>query len=278
MSTEQQKSPIALIVSALTALGGGCLGLLAIVIATPVVLIFCGLGVLLAPIVALILLFGGGGGSHHDYDDMGDQAITAFNGDGKGALAADSVPKDLQDTIEEAGGQCTQIGPIVIASQLEYASGFNSAMVGAHGEKGISQLPTAIFDKYGKDDDDNDKTSALDNEDSIMAQARYMCALANENQKRIDNKTATGNVLDLTLAAYHLGMDASSVGAGGVTLTGDTQGYVAAIRAQFAKYGGIVDLPYGATPSVSAGESFDPRATIPPPPSPSPSDSPSPSP
>jgi hypothetical protein len=169
MSTEQRSSPVAVIISALGALGGGCLGLLALVVATPVVLIFCGLGVLLAPIVALILLFGGGGGSHHDYDDMGDQAITAFQGDGKGALAPDSVPKDLRDTIEQAGGQCTRIGPIVIASQLEYASGFNSAMVGAHGEKGISQLPTAIFEKYGKDDDDNNKVSALDNKDSIMA-------------------------------------------------------------------------------------------------------------
>ncbi|MFB7494615.1 lytic transglycosylase domain-containing protein [Streptomyces sp. NPDC056161] len=277
MSTEQQKSPIALIVSALTALGGGCLGLLAVVLVTPIVIIFCGLGILLMPIVVLILLFGGGGGSHHDYDDMGDQAITAFQGDGKGALAPDSVPADLQDIIETAGGQCSQIGPIVIASQIEYASGFNSTMVGANGAKGISQLPPAIFDKYGKDDDDNDKTSATDNKDSIMAQARYMCALAEENQKRVDNKTATGSVLDLTLAAYYLGMDASSVGAGGVALTNDTQGYIAAIRAQFAKYGGIVDIPYGATPSVTDGESFDPRATIPPPPPPT-SDSPSPTP
>ncbi|MFJ4685186.1 transglycosylase SLT domain-containing protein [Streptomyces sp. NPDC091377] len=231
--------------------GCGCLATpLVLIGGAVVVIIWGGFGVLLAPLIALIMLFGGGGGSTAENENTANEVMTIFQGDGKGELDTSTVPEDLAEPIQEAGELCDAIGPIVIASQLERESGFNASMVGPDGEEGISQLPPEIFDQYGEDDDDNDKTSAFDAEDSIMAQGRHMCALAEEAQKMVDADETDASVLDLTLAAYHVGMDAVRE-AKGVPNTEGAQGYVAAIRAQFAKYSGVAAPPPGATPGVT---------------------------
>ncbi|WP_020137189.1 lytic transglycosylase domain-containing protein [Streptomyces sp. 351MFTsu5.1] len=243
---------------------GGCVMIpLAVAGAVPLIIIFGGLGVLLAPLIALILLFGGGGGSADDYSgdtDTANQMVAVLRGDGKGELDTATVPSDLVDPIKKAGEQCDAIGPIVIASQLEKASGFNSALVGPHGETGIAQLTPDTFSKYGKDDDDNGKTQATDNKDSIMALARSMCDLASQGQALLDNGTVvkttdkdgntTNSVLDLALAGHAVGMDAVKA-AKGVPQSNDALSYVLAVRAQFAKYQGIAAPPSGATPGVT---------------------------
>ncbi|MFJ5261797.1 transglycosylase SLT domain-containing protein [Streptomyces sp. NPDC088387] len=213
-----------------------------------VVIVFGGLGVLLAPLIALILFFGGGGGTADQGD--ADEVIAVFEGDGKGALAESTVSADLVDPIEEAGALCDAVGPIVIAAQIERESGFNTSMVGPDGKEGISQLPPDIFKKYGKDEDDNDKTSAFDAADSILAQGRHMCDLAGQAQQMVNAKETDDSVLDLTLAAYRVGMDAVRA-AKGVPSTNEAQGYVASVRAQFAKYSGLAAPPSGATPGVT---------------------------
>ncbi|MCF3133414.1 lytic transglycosylase domain-containing protein [Streptomyces olivochromogenes] len=242
--------------------GCGCmLAPVALVGTVIVVIVIGGFGVLLAPLIALILLFGGGGGDS-DNQDVADQVVASLQGDGSGELDTSTVPDDLVEPIQDAGKLCGAIGPIVIASQIEKESGFNASLVGPNGKQGISQLPPDVFTKYGKDDDKNDKVSALDAKDSIMAQGRYLCDLANQAQKMIDGgevvRTDTSNsVLDLALAGYHLGMDAVRA-AKGVPNTNDAQGYVLAVRAQFAKYAGIAAPPDGATPGVTPGVSPGP--------------------
>ncbi|RMB84622.1 lytic transglycosylase domain-containing protein [Streptomyces shenzhenensis] len=234
-------------------LGFGCLLLPVVLVGgAVVVIIFGGLGVLLAPLIALILLFGGGGGSHSDADNeaTANEVVAIMQGDGKDPLDESTVPEDLVQPIEDAGKECETIGPVVIVSQIEFASGYNSKMVGPDGEKGISQLPPAVFEKYGKDDDDNGKVSAEDDVDSIRAQGRFMCDLADEAQNALDTAKVKGNVLDLTLAAYKVGMDAV-LAAKGVPQTNEALGYVAAVRAQFAKYAGVAAPPPGATPGVT---------------------------
>ncbi|MFE9025025.1 transglycosylase SLT domain-containing protein [Streptomyces iakyrus] len=233
--------------------GCGCLlSPLALLGTLVVIIIIGGFGVLLAPLIALILLFSGGGGDGSAGADDADEVIAVFNGDGDGELDTSTVPEDLVDPIEQAGDLCGAIGPVVIASQIERESGFNRELVGENGEEGISQLPPAVFDKYGEDDDDNDETSAFDAEDSIMAQGRQLCDLAGEAQRMIDANEATGSVLDLALAGYHVGMDAVRA-AKGVPQTNEAQGYVLAVRAQFAKYAGVAAPPPGATPGVTPG-------------------------
>ncbi|MFJ6570703.1 lytic transglycosylase domain-containing protein [Streptomyces sp. NPDC091292] len=223
-----------------------------------ILIIICGFGVLLAPLIALILLFGGGGGGDGANEETANESLNILQGDGKGELDVSTVPTDLAEHIKKAGELCSAIGPIVIAAQIERESGFDAKAVGPNGEKGLSQLPPDIFEKYGKDDDDNDKTSATDAADSIMAQGRYLCELADQAQKMIDNgevkKTdADGNltsVLDLALAGYHVGMDKVRA-AKGMPTADDAQGYVFSIRVQFAKYQGVGAPPSGATPGVT---------------------------
>ncbi|MEU5629678.1 MULTISPECIES: lytic transglycosylase domain-containing protein [Streptomyces] len=262
--------------TAIAAGGAGCLLIPAgLTGCTVVIIIFCGLGVLLAPLIAVILffqtLFGGSGGSGHKMPGPADAsaAIAIFQGDGRNRLDPSTVPKNLVQPIRNAGRLCTAIGPIVIASQIEKASGFNASFVGPDGRKGISQLPPDIFTKYGEDDDDNNKTSALDAEDSIMAQGRYMCDLADQAQKMIDANEAAGSVLDLALAGFDAGMDAVRA-AKGVPNTNEVQGYIATIRAQFAKYAGVVAIPKGmptptgignALPTAVPTESITPTPT-----------------
>ncbi|MGW3283882.1 transglycosylase SLT domain-containing protein [Streptomyces sp. NPDC001002] len=250
--------------------GTGCGCLLAPVVLVGgviVTVVVGGFGVLLAPLIALILLFGGGGGSDSANEQIADQSLDVLQGDGKGELDTTTVPEDLLDPIQKAGELCDAIGPIVIASQVEKESGFNAALVGPNGEQGISQLPPEIFTKYGKDDDDSGETSALDPEDSIMAQGRYMCDLAAQAQQLIDGggiDTATGDdagitnsVLDLALAGYDVGWDEVRA-ARGVPKTNSALGYVLSVRAQFAKYQGLAAPPEGATPGVTPTEPVDP--------------------
>ncbi|MFJ4922365.1 lytic transglycosylase domain-containing protein [Streptomyces sp. NPDC088725] len=240
--------------------GCGCLlSPIALVGTLVVVLIIGGFGVLLAPLIALILLFGGGGGSAGSNQETANQMIDVLQGAGKGRLDETTVPADLVDPIKRAGQQCPAIGPIVIASQIEKESGFDAALTGPDGELGLSQLPPDLFRRYGKDDDENGKTSALDAEDSIMAQGRYLCDLAKQGQQMIDNgelrdtgdgEGSLNTSLDLALAGYDIGMDAVRA-AKGVPQTNEAQGYVLAVRAQFAKYQGIAAPPPGATPGVT---------------------------
>ncbi|MBQ0827507.1 lytic transglycosylase domain-containing protein [Streptomyces tagetis] len=231
--------------------GCGCLmSPVVLVGGAAIVIVIGGFGVLLAPLIALILLFGGGGGSDAANEDLGYEIEEVFHGDGKQDLDENTVPDDLVDSVKKAGDLCAEIGPIVIASQLESASGFNAGMKGPHGEQGVAQLPPDVFAEYGEDDDDNDKVDALDTADSIMALGRYMCALAEQAKSAIDAEKVEGSVLDITLAAYKVGMD-TVVEAKGVPQTDDAQGYLATVRAQFAKYAGIAAPPDGATPGVT---------------------------
>ncbi|MEU0844901.1 transglycosylase SLT domain-containing protein [Streptomyces sp. NPDC005962] len=59
------------------------------------------------------------------------------------------------------GDLCSQIGPVVIASQIQQESGWNKELVGINGAEGISQVPPDTFKKWGEDENDNDKTSGL---------------------------------------------------------------------------------------------------------------------
>ncbi|MEU4569460.1 lytic transglycosylase domain-containing protein [Micromonospora sp. NPDC023956] len=246
----------AAIVGAAIAAGLSCLGSPVLAVGgAAVVLVFGGLGVLLAPLILLILLFGGGG-SGLDAGQTADDSLAAVQGDGKGDLDRSQVPAALADTVEDAGSTCSAIGPIVIAAQIEVASGWDPAKVGPGGRVGISQLPPDVFTRYGEDTDDNDETSALDEEDSIMAQARYVCALAGEVRTLLDNGQAIGDPLDLTLVAYDQGIDAVRE-AGGIPSTNEAQSYVVQVRALFGKYQGLGGPPPSFPPTASPSATDD---------------------
>ncbi|GAA2066233.1 hypothetical protein GCM10009801_12410 [Streptomyces albiaxialis] len=222
----------------------GCFVPLIVLLLLVGVVIVCALGVIFWPLVLICKIFGcpsGGGGG----DDTGDKVSEAYYSDGKGELNEASVPADYLEAIKDAGEECPQIGPIVIAAQIQQASGFNKDLIGPKGKKGISQLPPDKFEEYGEDDDDNDETSALDAEDSIMAQARYMCALAKDIEEMAKNNEVTGDRLDMTLAAYSLGSLDAVKKARGVPKDRDAKGYIVAVRSGFSLYSGAVKPPDG---------------------------------
>ncbi|MGW4088093.1 transglycosylase SLT domain-containing protein [Streptomyces sp. NPDC004822] len=245
-------------VTAAAATGLGCLASpVALVGGIVVVIIIGGLGVLLAPIIALILLFtGGGSGSTPDVSP--DEISSVVQGDGKGELARDTVPTDVVDAILDAGALCPGVGPVVIASQIQQESGFDSTVVGPNGEVGLSQLPPSVFEEFGEDDDSNGAESPLDATDSILAQGRFMCSLIDQTEPLASEGRPLGDALSLALAAYDVGLDAVRL-AGGVPRTDQSQTYVVGVRALFARFQGLVpgSGPLAGVSSVSS-PSIDP--------------------
>jgi hypothetical protein len=193
---------------------------------------------------------GGGGGSKVDTT----QVIEAYNSDGLGALNENAVPAEYLERIKSAGAECSQVGAIVIVSQIQLASQFNEKLVGTDGREGISQMPPDKFKEFGEDDDDSGETSALNAADSIMAQGRYMCSLAKEIDTLIANKEVEGDRLNMTLAAYKVGLDAvkQAKGVPKPEVSGEAQSYIIGVRSSFALYSADASLTDETYPSLSA--------------------------
>ncbi|MFJ9319414.1 lysozyme family protein [Streptomyces globisporus] len=256
-----------------TAAAGGC-GCLALPVAmgtlVVVLIVIGGLGVLLLPLVVLFLIFNGlplgdfGGGdnaltpaeqrcesSERILADAAPQAVAdrtreVFLGDGKGLLETApgqepvepcTVPAELFEPIRLAGQVCDAIGPVVIAAQIQYESGFDRDFVGPDGTRGISQVPDDVFTALRGLDAD-----PADPEESIAAQGDFLCELAGEAQTLIDSGQATGSVLDLTLGAYDVGLDAVR-DAGGIPATEEAQSYLIGVRTWFAPMEGVGPPP-----------------------------------
>ncbi|MEV6317821.1 transglycosylase SLT domain-containing protein [Streptomyces sp. NPDC051776] len=241
-AADTAKYAYAIKIAAGAAGGMGCLASpLVFAILVIVVMVFGGLGVLLAPILIFFNTGDSSGGSYQPPENP-DRIAVVIQGDGKGKLDKKRVPQKLRDSIKDAGAICDAIGPVVIAAQIERETNFREDYVGPDGNEGISQLPKDVFERLGEDTNNNGETSAFDAEDSIRAQGRYLCELAGEAQELID-QGASGSVLDLTLAAYNAGTDAVRE-AKGVPQDTTTQSYVSGVRALFPRYQGVLgDIP-----------------------------------
>ncbi|MFE6946608.1 lytic transglycosylase domain-containing protein [Streptomyces chartreusis] len=264
----EQNSSAAVIATA-AAGGCGCLALpVGVALIVIVLIILGGLTVILFPLVVIILFFMGQpistGAADTDLspdearceqveridesspEEKAARAQEIFLGDGQGRLELSpsqggqgaqgsqpcTVPKNLFKPITDAGSVCDVIGPITIAAQIQYESQFNADFVGPNGARGISQVPTDVFTELKGDAD------PFDAEESIEAQAEYLCSLAEQAQQLIDSGQATGNVLDLALTAYDVGIDAVRA-AGGIPATDESQSYVVGVRSWFAPMEGV---------------------------------------
>lgn len=213
-------------------------------------IVLCAIGAIFWPVVIICSVFGCGGGDGSAQVDT-DQVATAYQSDGQGTLAEEAVPEEFREPVQDAGTECPRIGPIVIAAQIQRESGFVKDLVGPGGAEGISQLPPDKFEEFGEDDDDSGETSALDAEDSIMAQGRYMCALAEDIAELAAHNEVKGDQLDMTLAAYELGLDEIKK-AKGVPDHSRAKSYVMGVRTSFALYSGAVKPPEGEPyPSIT---------------------------
>ncbi len=186
---------------------------------------------------------------------------TGFGTPGAGELKQGSVPPELEPWIRKAGSLCPQVRPPLIAAQVEAESGFQRGLTSKSGAQGLTQfLPgtAAAIDPddgqpYLIDADGNGTASIWDDGDAIMAQGRYMCAIAHKIDGWITQGRVHGDITELTIAGYN-GGEGAVLAAGGMPSGGDydtqTRPYVAKIVAAMAKY-----------QSPTAGGQFVPNGT-----------------
>jgi hypothetical protein len=157
-------------------------------------------------------------------------------GGASGTLNTASVPAEFAPWLQRAGALCPQISPALLAAQLQQESGFNTTAVSPVGAQGPAQFMPSTWPSWGRDDDGNGQVSPTDIGDAVMAQGRYMCALAGQMAEALAAGRVQGSLQDLTLAAYNAG-PGDVRAAGGVPHNGETETYVARINAALAHFG-----------------------------------------
>ncbi|MCN9241339.1 peptidoglycan DD-metalloendopeptidase family protein [Streptomyces sp. RY43-2] len=167
-----------------------------------------------------------------------DDASAEGSGGVGGGLKSGSVPAEYVPWVLKSGAQCDVIKPAVIAAQIEAESGWNPKAESPVGAQGLSQFMPGTWPSWGRDDDGNGRASPFDPADAIMAQGRYDCALARDVEGYKKRGQASGETLDLALAAYNAGPGAIQKYHGMPPYT-ETQNYVARIKSLIPKYASV---------------------------------------
>lgn len=171
----------------------------------------------------------------------GGDAVAEGSGVG-GGLNDGTVPAQYVPWVLKAGAECDAIKPAVIAAQIEAESGWNPNAKSPVGAEGLSQFMPETWKSWGRDDDGNGSASPYDPGDAIMAQGRYDCYLAERVERYKKAGKASGETLDLALAAYNAGPGAVEQ-YGGIPPYTETQNYVARIKSLIPKYESVDDPP-----------------------------------
>lgn len=159
-----------------------------------------------------------------------------------GALNPASVPAQFAPWLAQAGAICPQVTPALLAAQLNQESGFRVDAVSPVGAQGPAQFMPGTWPSWSADDDHNGRTSPFDIADAVMAQGRYMCALASQMAAALAQGRVHGSITDLAIAAYNAG-PGGVLAAGGVPANGETEAYLARINADTARFAGAGSAP-----------------------------------
>ncbi|MFE5137183.1 peptidoglycan DD-metalloendopeptidase family protein [Streptomyces fagopyri] len=150
-----------------------------------------------------------------------------------GSTATDRVDASYVPWLRAAARTCTLLKPSVLAAQIDRRSHWNTDPATLSGAVGIAGFTESQWRTWGKDSDGNGKSSPRDPVDAIMALARQDCALAEDVTRLRTRGTVSGDLLDLTLAAYTVGTD-SVTRAGNVPSAART--YLADVKKLSARY------------------------------------------
>ncbi len=125
----------------------------------------------------------------------------------------DPAPKSVSNVdasyvpwLRKAADACEVVTPSLLAAQIDQLSGWDNDTASLS-QQGIARFTDAQWRTWGRDDDANGRSSPLDPADAVMALGRYDCALAEEVTGLRTKGTVSGNLVDLTLAAYTAGTD-----------------------------------------------------------------------
>jgi cell wall-associated NlpC family hydrolase len=139
------------------------------------------------------------------------------------------VPPQYWPWYVKAGQLCPSLGvtPVLLAAQGYQESGFNPNAISDTGAEGIAQFEPSTWPLWSANDDGTGNVSPFNPNDAIMAQGRYMCALATD---AANSHLATGSttVVELALAGYNAGWY-TVVAYGGIPPFAQTQAYVTTI-------------------------------------------------
>jgi hypothetical protein len=153
-----------------------------------------------------------------------------------GTLNTNAIPAGSQSLIpylEEAGTLCPQIGAPLLAAQITQESSWNSSAVSPSNAEGISQFLASTFPSWSQPPATTGPDTPFNAPDAILAQGRFMCALA--AQMLPLSKSSGVSDVSLALASYNAG-SAAVVAAGGMPQNGQTPNYVARILAGQATF------------------------------------------
>ncbi|MGW7379056.1 M23 family metallopeptidase [Streptomyces sp. NPDC054794] len=163
--------------------------------------------------------------------------------------SADQVNASYGPWLRKAAGACAVLSPSVLAAQIDQLSGWESDS-GEPGRSGIAAFTDAAWKRWGKDDDGNGRSSPLDRPDAIMALGRQDCALATKVTTLRTDGTVSGDLVELTLAAYAVG-EGEVVKAGRVPASAST--YVGEVKSRLARYAGFDHEDAGDGTGQTAG-------------------------
>ncbi|WP_105972485.1 M23 family metallopeptidase [Streptomyces geranii] len=142
-----------------------------------------------------------------------------------------SVASGVNDTYGpwlRKAAACTVVTPSVLAAQIDQLTGWRDDTGELTGEQGIAGFTAAQWRTWGKDDDGNGTSSPRDEADAIMALGRQDCSLARQITDLRTEGTVNGELVDLTLAAYAVGIrevtEAGRVPAGARTYLAEVKG------------------------------------------------------
>ncbi|NLE82158.1 MAG: lytic transglycosylase [Rhodococcus sp.] len=144
--------------------------------------------------------------------------------------------------IRKAGSLCEGVKPTTIAALYSVGSGFRygpAAPTSPSGARGPGQFTDAEWAKYGKDVDSNGTADILGVADPVMASGHMLCDMFGQVEDLKADGAVKGDSLDLTLAAYDVGIDAVR-GAGGIpaaTPGHDPQPFVERVRSLEESFG-----------------------------------------
>ncbi|WP_146194034.1 lytic transglycosylase domain-containing protein [Streptomyces sp. MA5143a] len=173
------------------------------------------------------------------------------DGDGQRQQAFDSsrVPPAHVKWVIRAGSVCDIVTPSVVAAQIDAETGWLAGTAEGLPDTSPTPSPTAptpsepralvglstsAFKEWGSDDDGNGTATPLDPGDAIMALGRFDCALAEGVQRLKESRAVSGDTLELTLAAYHSGLDTVERSRG--VPEGEARDYVRRVQKLIPRY------------------------------------------
>ncbi len=181
------------------------------------------------------------------------------------------IPAKYVSWVQRAGRMCPDIGPALVAAQIDVESSWREDAVApnppeAGGDAvGLAQFQDATWKTWGGDTDGDRTNSPRDGEDAIMALAKFMCSNVAWAKTQLANSNIEGETIRIALAAYFCGRTCV-LQARGVPVEGKARDYPQQVLDRVPTYGQATALNPGGTWTLplaagtyKVGSGFGPR-------------------